>query len=168
MTNKKKLAIWSIGAICVVLVTLYVYPLVRPLFTSTVVHEAPLVSTVSIGKNMEVIKGQSLPTPVWKGMFTGFDRLHNGTGTAHITETQAGYILRFEDDFKVTNGPDLYVGFGKDGKYVEGSEIALLKGNIGAQNYQSDIAFDSEKYNEVWIWCKRFSEPFAKAVLTKI
>lgn len=166
MTNKKKIVIWSIGAICVVIGTVYVYPLIKPLFVSKVVQEAPLVSTVSISGDMQVVGTESLPAPLWKGNFVGFNTLHNGTGTAHITETPSGgYILRFESDFKVTNGPDLYVGFGKDGTYIEGSEIAVLKGNIGSQNYEVNTAFDISNQNEIWIWCKRFSEPFARAVL---
>ncbi len=166
MTNKKQVVIWSIGAICVIVGTLYLYPLIRPIFVSQVVNEAPLVSTVSFSNNMQVAGQQSLPQPTFTGSFTGFDKFHNGTGTAQLTQTPAGgYILRFESDFKVTNGPDLYVGFGKDGSYIQGSEIAVLKGNIGSQNYEVDTVFDISQQNEVWIWCKRFSEPFAKAVL---
>ncbi len=102
---------------------------------------------------------------VAKGTFAGFDRLHNGTGTASLIKVNGVHIVRFEDDFKVTNGPDLYVGFGKDGKYIPGSEIATLKGNIGSQNYEVPAGFDLSKYNEVWVWCKQFSVPFAKAEL---
>jgi hypothetical protein len=168
MTNKNKIVIWSIGTICVVVGIVYVYPLITPLFVSKVVDEAPLVSMVSISGDMQVVGTSATTSPsfIWKGSFVGFDKLHNGTGTAHITQTPTGrYILRFESDFKVTNGPDLYVGFGKDGTYIEGSEIAVLKGNIGSQNYEVNKIFDILNQNEVWIWCKRFSEPFARAVL---
>lgn len=104
-------------------------------------------------------------TVVATGSFTGFDRLHNGSGTAKLIKTDEGYVVRFEEDFSVTNGPDLYVGFGRDGDYAEGSEIAALKGNKGSQNYSLPDGFDPNTYNEVWIWCKQFSVPFAKARL---
>lgn len=107
----------------------------------------------------------STPEIVTKGTFTGFDRLHNGTGTVSLIKVNSTHIVRFEEDFKVTNGPDLYVGFGKDGKYIPGSEISALKGNVGSQNYELPAGFDLSKYNEVWVWCKQFAVPFTKAEL---
>ena len=71
-----------------------------------------------------------------------------------------------EDNFNVANGPDLYVGLGKDGEYKKGTEIARLKGNIGSQNYEVSADINLEDYNEVWIWCRAFSVGFAKASLS--
>lgn len=131
--------------------------LVSPLFINKKVNESFPVSDVSA--NVSEI--------VAEGTFTGFDRLHNGSGKATLINVNGKYVVRFEDDFQVTNGPDLYVGFGKDGKYIPGSEVAALKGNIGSQNYDLPAGFDLGAYNEVWIWCKQFSVPFAKAELNK-
>lgn len=107
---------------------------------------------------------------IMKGNFVGFDKIHNGTGTASIYSSnyyEQKTILRFEEGFQVNNGPDLYVGFGKDGKYVKGSEIAKLKGNIGSQNYEIDDV-DFNLYDSVWVWCKAFSTPFIKADLKPV
>ncbi|OGM98615.1 MAG: hypothetical protein A2915_02160 [Candidatus Yanofskybacteria bacterium RIFCSPLOWO2_01_FULL_41_34] len=71
----------------------------------------------------------------------------------------------FEDNFKVTNGPDLFVYFGKDGKYSSEARIGALKGNIGGQNYEVSESINPEEYNEVWVWCRAFSVPFSSAVL---
>ncbi|MDQ5912256.1 MAG: hypothetical protein QG568_471, partial [Patescibacteria group bacterium] len=60
-------------------------------------------------------------------------------------------------------GPDLYVGFGKNGQYVKGSEISKLKGNIGSQNYEIPSSVDLNQYDSVWVWCKAFSTPFIRA-----
>ena len=40
-----------------------------------------------------------------------------------------------------------------------------LKGNIGGQNYEVPAGIDPLLYNEIWVWCRAFSVPFAKAVL---
>lgn len=105
---------------------------------------------------------------VSSGTFTGFDALHQGSGTVNLIKTPDGYVVRFEDDFASTNGPDLYVGFGKDGVYQKGSEISELKGNIGSQNYVVPAEIDLNQYDEVWVWCKAFSVPFARAELKNL
>lgn len=99
------------------------------------------------------------------GTFSGFDRVHYGSGSTKLIKSTSGYLVRFEEDFKVANGPDLYVGFGKDGEYVKGSEISRLKGNIGSQNYEVPEGMNLADYNEIWIWCRAFSVGFAKASL---
>jgi hypothetical protein len=106
------------------------------------------------------------PILVWRGLFTGFDRIHTGTGNVSVLKVGDKYIIRFEENFDVANGPDLFVGLGKDGKYVEGTEIGKLKGNIGSQNYEVPENINLADYNEVWIWCRAFSVGFAKAKLT--
>ncbi|MBI1974570.1 MAG: DM13 domain-containing protein [Candidatus Zambryskibacteria bacterium] len=100
-----------------------------------------------------------------QGSFAGFDRIHYGSGDLQVFKTEENYIIRFEENFNVANGPDLYVGFGKDGKYKKGTEISKLKGNIGSQNYVVPGNINLEDYNEIWVWCRAFSVGFAKAVL---
>ena len=159
MQHKKQVI--GIVIFVIILIAIYgAYPLISPLFTDNKVHEEPLVHVTT----NDTQSGSSTVSYL-KGNFTGFDRIHTGTGTVQVIMEENSHIIRFEPDFSVQNGPDLYVGFGKDGVYIEGSEIAALKGNIGSQNYIVNTKFDKEKYTEVWIWCKRFSEPFARAVL---
>lgn len=100
-----------------------------------------------------------------KGSFTGFDKVHTGSGTARIVSVDGKNYIRFDDDFNVNNGPDLYVGLGKNGSYIKGSELGKLKGNIGSQNYELPAGMDPNTIEEVWVWCKAFSVPFTKAVL---
>lgn len=102
------------------------------------------------------------------GSFAGFDRIHYGSGDVQVFRAHDGHVIRFEENFNVANGPDLYVGLGKNGEYVKGSEIAKLKGNIGSQNYVVPREIGLEDYNEVWIWCRAFSVGFAKARLEKL
>lgn len=170
MSHKKRITLLIIVLI-ILTAGYFVYPLISPLFIDKKVSEAPLVNTVknNVSETNMNMASSTNPTAIsLQGNFVGFDRIHTGTGTVNVTMQEDSHIIRFEPDFSVQNGPDLYVGLGKDGKYIEGSEIALLKGNIGSQNYVVNTKFDTEKYNEVWIWCKQFSTPFARAVLQVI
>lgn len=90
---------------------------------------------------------------------------HSARGTAQLVKSEGKYFVRLDDDFDVTNGPDLYVSFGKDGEYRSDGLLAPLKGNSGGQNYEVPSIIDVSRYDEVWIWCKRFSVGFGKAVL---
>ncbi len=106
------------------------------------------------------------PVLALRGLFQGFDEVHYGSGNVSVIEVGDKYIIRFEDNFHVANGPDLFVGLGKDGEYKKEAQIARLKGNIGSQNYELPEGINLEDYNEVWIWCRAFSVGFAKAKLT--
>lgn len=112
----------------------------------------------------------SAPTPVQpitivQGSFMSAAIGHEGAGTALLLDVSGKKYLRLDDDFEVTEGPDLYIYFGKDDSYAVEAEVAQLKGNSGGQNYEIPAEIDTTLYNEVWIWCKAFSTPFAKAVL---
>ena len=132
------------------------YWLISPFFIDKKVSEELNISAESEGAQ---------PVLVLRGVFTGFDRIHTGSGNVNVIQVGDRHTIRFEENFDVANGPDLYVGFGKDGEYIKGSEIGKLKGNIGSQNYELPAGIDLADYNEVWIWCKAFSVGFAKAAL---
>lgn len=161
----KKILIIIIGALAI----FAGYWFISPLFTEKVVDEAiPFSNPAPVAQ----MKKDSTSTPVVpdvqtvaSGSFTGFDRLHNGSGTAKIITVGGKHFIRFEDDFSVTNGPDLYVGLGANGEYMKGSELGVLKGNKGSQNYELPAGVNPEDIKEVWVWCKAFSVPFARAVL---
>ena len=74
-------------------------------------------------------------------------------------------VLRLED-FKSTNGPDLYVYLSTDKEATDIVNLGRLKANIGNQNYEIPQGTDLEKYNKVLIWCKSFSVLFGSAELT--
>jgi len=136
------------------------YWLISPFFIDKRVSEEFPINTTATTTELTRIKQQ--------GSFEGFDSIHYGSGDVVVIETEEGLVVRFEDNFNVANGPDLFVGFGKDGEYQKGTEISKLKGNIGSQNYVVPDNISLEDYNEVWIWCKAFSVGFAKAKLVSI
>ncbi len=149
-------------SILVALVLGVAYWLISPFFIDKNVSEDfPVDTGVSAsGTELSLIKQQ--------GSFEGFDSVHYGSGDVVVIQSGEGYVVRFEENFSVANGPDLYVGLGKDGKYVEGTELGKLKGNIGSQNYVVPEGVDLSKYNEVWVWCRAFSVGFAKARIEAI
>lgn len=108
------------------------------------------------------------PVVVTSGMFTGID--HSATGTVNVYEQDGRFVLRFEDDTDIQNGPDLYVWVlaaesydgGIPGEYLD---LGVLTGTVGSQNYQLPENFDPSVHRTVLIWCLRFAVPFGAAPL---
>ncbi|MGH8924677.1 MAG: DM13 domain-containing protein [Acidimicrobiia bacterium] len=102
------------------------------------------------------------------GAFVGID--HRASGTATVYSQDGRYVLRFEDDTDIQNGPDLYVWVLASDSYQGGIpdeylDLGTLTGNVGGQNYQLPDGFDPEVHRTVLIWCLRFAVPFAAAPL---
>ena len=110
----------------------------------------------------------SEPTVIASGDFFGID--HSAEGTAAVYEQDGRYVLRFEDDTDIQNGPDLYVWVLESGDYESGTppeyiDLGKIKGNVGGQNYELPAEYDPELHRFVLIWCLRFATPFAAAPL---
>jgi len=109
------------------------------------------------------------PIQVSSGELVGID--HSATGTASVYEQDGRYVLRFEDDTDIQNGPDLYVWVLPSPSYEGGSpaeyiDLGTLQGTVGSQNYELPVDFDPELHRTVLIWCLRFAVPFAEAPLS--
>lgn len=87
-------------------------------------------------------------------------------GHASLIKDGNTYFVRLEDDFKATNGPDLYVGFGTDKKVDLASLFAKLKANNGGQNYQVPDNIDPTKYSSIFVYCKFFRVSFGYAPIS--
>ncbi|MEX1112634.1 MAG: DM13 domain-containing protein [Candidatus Andersenbacteria bacterium] len=163
-----------IGVVVVIGVAVGIW-LAAPLFYDKEVNEelpgtAPTTQPTGGGSNVQT--NRATPTAaapavatLAQGTFTGFDELHQAAGTARIVEADGKRYVRFDEDFTVTNGPDLYVYFGNNGEYDASTNIGRLKGNVGSQNYEIPDTINSDSYSEVWVWCRAFSVPFGKAVV---
>jgi hypothetical protein len=133
--------------------------------TSTTSSDAT-TSTTTPGDSTSSTSGE--PVVVGTGVFEGID--HKAEGTATIYEQGGRFVLRFEDDTDIQNGPDLYVWLlptqtydgGTPAEYVD---LGTLKGTVGGQNYELPSDFDVEGPWTVLIWCLRFAVPFATAAL---
>ena len=121
--------------------------------------------------------GAQSPQPVLlaSGQFGGVDSFHKGEGKARVFRLPDGALVLRLEEFKVTNGPDLYVYLSghpapRSGSQVhEGGalEVARLKGNIGNQNYALPPNADLSKFKSVVIYCKQFSVVFSTAELSR-
>lgn len=151
--NNKKTWIWAI----LILIVLVGGWLASPLFFDT-----------EISESLEDITGSSSPDleTILQGSFVGLAN-HNAVGSAKLLKMGEKHFIRFEDNFDVTNGPDLYVYLGKNGEYDPDARLGKLKGSVGSQNYEIPASTDVSGYDEVWVWCRAFSVPFGKAVLNK-
>jgi hypothetical protein len=113
-------------------------------------------TTTTSGGNMSLLTGQ----------FVGVnDGIHNTEGLARVIPLDdASMILRLEN-FKSTNGPDLYVYLATDKSTSDFVNLGKLKGNIGNQNYEIPEGTDFSRYDTVLIWCQAFSVLFGSAEL---
>jgi hypothetical protein len=138
---------------------------------SIMIMAAKKNSTVNESIETEVgaaVAGQDTATfqNTLSGNFIGVnDGIHNTEGVAKVIALNDGtYLLRLEN-FKATNGPDLYVYLATDKSASDIVNLGRLKGNIGNQNYPIPDGTDLTKYNTVLIWCKAFSVLFGSAQL---
>ena len=101
------------------------------------------------------------------GVFVGVgDGIHDAVGDAMVLSSgDDSRYLRFEN-FKATNGPDLYVYLSTDEKASDYVSLGRLKANMGNQNYEIPSDVDVSKYSKVLIWCQAFSVLFGSADLS--
>ncbi len=101
---------------------------------------------------------------VASGEFTGASD-HITTGGVSVIKTDKGHVVVLGSDFSLDGAPDPKVGFGKDGKYDIKAQLAKLKSKTGEQRYLIPTSVNVNNYNEVYIWCEKFSVPLGVAEL---
>ena len=136
-------------------------------------EKAMMIGIMAAKQNTTVDENVSFPVieqtlnNTLTGTFIGIgDGFHNVEGAAKVIPVESGaQILRLEN-FKATNGPDLYVYLSKDKSASDFVNVGRLKGNVGNQNYEIPIGSDLSKYNTVLIWCRAFSFLFGSAQIS--
>lgn len=108
------------------------------------------------------------------GQFGGWiDAIHRAEGNASVYRLSDGNrVLRLEN-FKSTNGPNLYVYLSghpspRDSAQLHENgdfEVGRLKGNIGNQNYSLPSGVDLSRFKSVVIYCRQFHVVFGSAKL---
>jgi hypothetical protein len=97
------------------------------------------------------------------GTFSGRNN-YSAEGSVRLVEDADGVrYLRFDDNFKTSNGPDLLVYIGSE--QDRGISLGVLKGNIGSQNYQLPDDLDVQSVDTVTIFCRSFNVDFGSASL---
>lgn len=127
--------------------------------------EGTMSKDATSGEAME--KEDAMMAKKVRGTFAGAgDGIHNAEGTARVLNLEDGSAVLRLEDFKVTNGPDLYVYLSADEGASDFVDLGRLKANAGNQNYELPSGTDLSKYDNVVIWCKAFSVYFGGAQLT--
>lgn len=90
------------------------------------------------------------------GSFYGVNN-HVVTGGASIVSYNGGHAVKLGSDFVLDGAPDPKVGFGSNGRYVDGTLIGKLTSNTGEQLFPIPAGMDISQFNEVHIWCEKFS-----------
>ena len=99
------------------------------------------------------------------GTFTGAsDHITTG-GVSVIKTADGGAVVVLDRDFSLDGAPDPRVGFGKDGTYVDASDLGELTKKDGLQAYIVPASVNVDDFNEVYIWCREFSVPLGVAGL---
>ena len=129
-----------------------------------IMKTAAQTNGTAVNDNMATI-GEDI-SMTYSGTFVGVnDGIHNAEGMAKVIRLDdSNMILRLEN-FKATNGPDLYVYLATDKSASDFVDLGRLKGNIGNQNYEIPEGTDFSRYDTVLIWCKAFSVLFGSAEL---
>jgi len=96
------------------------------------------------------------------GTFTGLSN-HITKGEVEVRQTADGWVIELKDSFWFDGAPDPRVGFGKDGSFVDPTDFEPLHSNSGAQVYKVPADIDPTQFNEVYIWCRKFSVPLGVA-----
>jgi len=137
-----------------------------PLFYDTEINE-PLPDSMMEDTVMEDTVMEDTMTKSYSGTFVGVgDGIHDVKGESRVLFLDEKIdVLRLEN-FKSTNGPDLYVYLSTDTEATDIVNLGALKANTGNQNYEIPDGTDLEKYNHVLIWCKSFGVLFGSADLT--
>jgi hypothetical protein len=91
-----------------------------------------------------------------QGSFKGLSN-HVTTGTVTLVKVDDSYVIELGTDFVFDGAPDPKVAFGKDGKYDPATLIELLRANTGAQSYVVPASINPEDFNEIYIWCEKYS-----------
>jgi hypothetical protein len=96
------------------------------------------------------------------GSFTGLSN-HVTKGEVSVVKTDVGWEIHLKDSFWFDGAPDPRVGFGKNGKFVDPTDFEPLRNNAGAQVYKVPANINPEDFDEVYIWCRKFSVPLGVA-----
>jgi len=99
------------------------------------------------------------------GSFEGLSN-HVTTGDVTIVSGDDGIQIVLAANFSFDGAPDPKVALGKDGKYAPATLIEPLRSNSGEQSYKVPASINVADYNEVYIWCEKFSVGLGVAPLS--
>lgn len=129
-----------------------------------IMKAAAQTNDTTVNEEMTTIEEDT--STAYAGTFVGVnDGIHNAEGQAKVIKLGDGSNFLRLEDFRSTNGPDLYVYLSTDKGNSDFVNLGRLKGNIGDQNYKIPAGADLSKYDTALIWCQAFSVLFGSAEL---
>ena len=129
-----------------------------------IMKAAAQTNGTTVNEEMTTI-GEETST-AYAGTFVGVnDGIHNAEGQAKVIKLGDGSNFLRLEDFRSTNGPDLYVYLSTDKGNSDFVNLGRLKGNVGDQNYKILDGTDLSQYDTALIWCQAFSVLFGSAEL---
>ncbi|MFK7758405.1 MAG: DM13 domain-containing protein [Phycisphaerales bacterium] len=90
------------------------------------------------------------------GSFSGRND-HIVTGTVTIVKAGDKQFLVLGPAFTLDGAPDPKIGFGSNDTYDAESMFTPLNKLTGTQRYEIPANIDPSSYNQVYIWCDKFS-----------
>ncbi len=94
---------------------------------------------------------------------------YNVAGTVKVKKEGGKTTVVFEDDYQFDpnkNPPDIKVGFGNGESYSKGSKIHdKLSIKQGAASFEVPAGIDTDKFDELYIYCEQFTVILAVAPL---
>ncbi len=99
-----------------------------------------------------------------QGAFSGASG-HKTSGDVVVLNSAAGAQVVLQGNFNFDGAPDPKVGFGTGGTYDRASQLAPLASNTGEQVYDVPATLDLTRYDEIYIWCEKYSVPLGVAAL---
>ncbi|HEU5317686.1 MAG TPA: DM13 domain-containing protein [Chloroflexota bacterium] len=112
--------------------------------------------------------------PLARGSFSDRDAVHRGSGTATLLRDTTGMAFLQLSDFRVTNGPDLYVYLtpiaapNTHDDVTRGAlQVGRLKASEGGFTYELPPGADPTAYRAAVIYCLQFRTIFSIAPLTR-
>lgn len=94
---------------------------------------------------------------------------YNVNGSVKVKKEGGKTTVVFEDDYQFDpnkNPPDIKIGFGNGESYAKGSKIHdKLSIKKGAASFEVPAGIDTDKYDELYIYCEKFTVILAVAPL---
>ncbi len=112
-----------------------------------------------------VLPGATAAAGEGAGNFSGVNG-HQATGQVKVIQTDAGWEVHLGDSFTFDGAPDPWVGFGTSGSFAPATDFHRLRSNSGAQVYKVPADIDPAAYDEIYIWCRRYSVPLGVAQIS--
>lgn len=112
--------------------------------------------------------------PAWAGSKSRQGSLsgrqgYNVSGTVEVIKADGKAKVVFADDYVFDpskNPPDIKIGFGNGETYAKGSKIhEKLEVKSGAAEFDIPASIDTDQYDELYIYCEKFTVILAVAPL---